>query len=101
MNIVEQKLWENNKVKLLGVTTGNKLKFDSHIANIYFKTNKKLSVLSRLASLLTFDKLKFDSHIASICFKTNQKLSVLSRMASLLTFDTKRILFKAFYESQL
>ena len=35
--IDDDKIWEINQVKLLGVTIDNKLKFDSHIANIYFK----------------------------------------------------------------
>ena len=64
----DDKIWESNKVKLLGVTIDNKLKFDSHIANI--------------------------------CFKANQKLSVLNRLVGLVTFDRKRILFKAYFESQ-
>ena len=34
-------------VKFLGITIGNKLKFDCHIANICFQANEKLSVLSR------------------------------------------------------
>ena len=34
----------------------NKLKFDSFIASICFKTNQKLSELSRLTKLLTFDE---------------------------------------------
>ena len=54
--ISDYKIWESNEVKLLDVTIDNKLKFDSHIANIFFKTNQKLSVLSRLTSLLTFDR---------------------------------------------
>ena len=66
--IGDDKIWESDEMKLLRVTIDNKLKFDNHIANV--------------------------------CFTTNQKLSVLSRLASLLTFDRKRILFKAFFESQ-
>ena len=54
--IGDYKICESNKVKLFCVTTGSKLKFDSDIANTRFKTNQKLSVLSRLASLLTFDR---------------------------------------------
>ena len=50
------KIWESNKVKLSAISTDNKLKFDSPIANICFNVNQKLSVLSRLASLLTFDR---------------------------------------------
>ena len=52
--IGNDKIWESNEDKLLGVTIDNKLKFDSHIANICFKANEKLIVVSRLASLLTF-----------------------------------------------
>ena len=53
--IGDDKIWESNEVKLWGVTVDNKLKFDSHIVNICFKANQKLSVLSRLPSLLIFD----------------------------------------------
>ena len=53
---IDDKIWGSNGVKLLGVTIDNKLKFDSHIANICFKANPKQSVLNALASLLTFDK---------------------------------------------
>ena len=35
-------VWEENKVKLLGITMDNELIFDSHILNICSKTNKKL-----------------------------------------------------------
>ena len=54
--IDDDKIWEINEVKLSAVTIDNKLKFDSIIANIFFKANQKLSVLSRLAGLLTFDR---------------------------------------------
>ena len=48
--IVHDKIWETNEVKLLGVAIDNKFKFNSHIANICFRSNQKLSELSRLAS---------------------------------------------------
>ena len=35
----DDKIWESKEVKLLGVAVDNKLKFDSHIANISFKAN--------------------------------------------------------------
>ena len=35
----DDKIWESKEVKLLGVAVDNKLKFDSHIANISFKVN--------------------------------------------------------------
>ena len=53
---VDHKIWERNKVKILGVTIGNKLRSDSHVANICFKVNQRLNLLSRLATLLTFDR---------------------------------------------
>ena len=34
-------VWEENKVKLLGITIDNEVKFDSHILNICSKANKK------------------------------------------------------------
>ena len=46
--------WEENEVKLLGITIDNELKFDKHILNICSKANKKLSSLCRLKNILTF-----------------------------------------------
>ena len=43
--IDDDKIWKSNEVKLLGVIIDNKLRFDSHIANICFKAYQKLSVL--------------------------------------------------------
>ena len=64
----ESKIWEENKVKLLGITIDNKLKFDEHVSNI--------------------------------CLKAGRKLSALTRMVRFLTFEKRRILLKAFIESQ-
>ena len=41
--ISDDKIWKSSEVKLLVVTIDNKLKFDSHISNICFKANPKLS----------------------------------------------------------
>ena len=41
-------VWEENNIKLLGITMDNELIFDSRILNICSKTNKKLSVLCKL-----------------------------------------------------
>ena len=54
--IGNDKIWKSNEIKLLGVAIDNKLKFDSHIKNIYFKAKPNLGVLRKLVSLLTFDK---------------------------------------------
>ena len=40
---IDDKIWESNKSKLLGVAINNKLK--SHIANICFKANQELNIL--------------------------------------------------------
>ena len=41
-------VWEENKVKLLGITIDTELIVYSHILNICSKANKKLGVLCRL-----------------------------------------------------
>ena len=66
--IGEHKIWEENKVKLLGVTMDSKLRFDEHVTNL--------------------------------CNKTNRKLTALIRLVKFLSFEKKRILVKAFVESQ-
>ena len=40
---IDDKIWESNKSKLLGVAINNKLK--SHIANICFNANQELNIL--------------------------------------------------------
>ena len=50
---------------------------------------------------ITIDRrLNFDDHVFSLCKKSSQKLSVLARISNYMSFDKKRILFKAFVESQ-
>ena len=49
-------IWESKKVKLLGVTIDNLLRFEDHISMICLKANKKLSILSRLSRFLSSDK---------------------------------------------
>ena len=44
-------VWEENKVKLLGITKDNELIFDSYILNTYSKANKNLSVLCKLKNI--------------------------------------------------
>ena len=56
VKVGEDKIWEGNKVKLRGIATDNTLKFDRRIFHIFLKVNQKVSVLSRLVSLLNFDR---------------------------------------------
>ena len=50
--IGKDKIKENNKVKFLGMTTDNSLKFDTNINNICTEVSQKLSVLSRMRNIL-------------------------------------------------
>ena len=68
MKVGKDQIWEEKKVRLLGITIDN--------------------------------ELKFDQHITEICLKANKKLSILSRMSKFLSFDQRRIIYKAFVESQ-
>ena len=44
--------------------------------------------------------MKFDEHVSNICIKAGRKLSALTRMTKILSFEKRRILMKAFVESQ-
>ena len=52
----KSKIWEENKVRLLGITIDNELKVDDHVSNIYLKAGRKLSALTRMAKFLLFEK---------------------------------------------
>ena len=52
----EDKIWENDTVKLLGVTIDNELKFDNHVLNICSKANQKLTALLRMKNFLSLEK---------------------------------------------
>ena len=54
----------------------------------------------KLLGVTIDNELKFDSHVKNICLKANMKLSALLRLNSYLSFEKKRILYKAFVESQ-
>ena len=54
----------------------------------------------KLLRIILDNNLKFDKHVSNICSKVNRKLSALTRVAKFLPFKKRRILFKAFIESQ-
>ena len=56
--IGERKIWEESKVKLLGVIIYNKLNFEEHVNSLCNKANKKLTALIRLVKFLSFEKKK-------------------------------------------
>ena len=60
------------------------------------KTNKKELLLG-----IKIDKdLKFDDHVNSLCEKACQKLNALARLAPYMNVKKRRIIMKAFIESQ-
>ena len=56
--ISKDQVWEEYKVKLLGIAIDNKLIFDSHFWNIYSKTKKKKCFMKTLSQNLKVFKLK-------------------------------------------
>ena len=54
--IGKDKYWEDNEVKLLGITIDNNLKFNAYTNNICTKANQKLHVLSRMMNILNFEQ---------------------------------------------
>ena len=44
--------------------------------------------------------LKFDFHMLKVCSKANRRLTILSRMFKFLTFEKRRVIIKAYFESQ-
>ena len=54
----------------------------------------------KLLGIPLHNNLKFDKHVSNICSKANRKLSALIRVVKFLPFKKRRILFKAFIESQ-
>jgi len=54
----------------------------------------------KLLGVTIDDDLKFDQHITTLCVKANHKLTALNRIGRFLSVEKKRILYKAFVESQ-
>ena len=55
---------------------------------------------AKLLGITIDNDLKIDRHVSDICLKANRKLSALVRTSNFLTLDKRRIVFKAFVESQ-
>ena len=54
----------------------------------------------KLLGIMIDNHLKIDKHISLLCAKAIRKLSALAGISYYLTFHQKRILIKAFFESQ-
>ena len=52
--IGDEKIWETNEQRLLGINIGKNLSFESHIANICTEANSKLTAIARYSRLFSF-----------------------------------------------
>jgi ribonuclease P/MRP protein subunit RPP40 len=52
----EERIWESQSEKLLGVTVDKKLNFNLHLRNLCKKVNHKISALARMVRFLSFHK---------------------------------------------
>ena len=66
-----------------------------------WKTTKFLTVNCEKLLEMKFDnKLKFNEHVSGLCKKVSQKLHALPRIAHYLSTEKRRIIMKAFINSQ-
>ena len=56
VKIGDEKIWENEKQKLLGIEIGRNLNFDDHVISLCKKAGRKLAVLARLSKFMSFKK---------------------------------------------
>ena len=54
----------------------------------------------KLLGIIIDNKLDFNEHVTNLCKKASQKLQALTRVASFIDTSNRRILMKAFIESQ-
>ena len=69
-DIGNDRIWESNYVKLLGINIDRSLKFDFHMLNVCSKANRKLTILSRMFKFLTFKKRRV---LIKACFESQFK----------------------------
>ena len=53
-NIENEKMWENNKQKLLGLDIDRNLNFNEHVSSLCRKASTRLSVLPSLSNFMIF-----------------------------------------------
>ena len=69
---------------------------DASIGDASLKNSTKETLLG----ILIDSELSFDQHVSSICGKDSKKFYALGRIASFMSFKKRRIIMKAFIESQ-
>ena len=55
-NVGQTMIWEQNKVKLLGVNIDSKLSFNDHVTSLCVKAGRKITALTRIARSPTTEK---------------------------------------------
>ena len=56
VRVGDEKIWESQSEKLLGMIVDKKLNFDLHLRSLCRKVNQKVSALARIVSILPFSK---------------------------------------------
>ena len=105
------KIWEEENVKLLGVTIDNKLRFDDHLSEVCKKAENKLSALTRIFRFLSFGKRRllvkgfFESQfkycplVWMFCSrKINNKINALHKRALTLIYEDYNSTFEELLE---
>ena len=71
-------------------------KCNASIGNHLIENSKQ----QKLLGVLLDNNLKFEKHVNNLCTKASQKLSALCRVSSFMSSGQKRIIMKAFINSQ-
>ena len=74
----------------------SKSSIETKIGGVSVKSSK----METLLGVSIDSELNFENHISDICSKVSRKLSALGRIAGYITLEKRRMLFKAFIESQ-
>ena len=78
------------------ILVSNKKTEKVKINNVVLTSN----VEEKLLGVTLDSELKFEKHMTDICNKASQKVHVLSKITSYMSLSKRRILLKAFVESQ-
>ena len=105
------KVLETSSQKLFKWFKNNFMKANSDKSHLLLSCNEPSTLVIDGSSIetntkevllgITIDKdLKFDDHVNSLCKKACQKLNALARLAPYMSVEKRRIIMKAFIESQ-
>ena len=74
----------------------SKSTIETKIGSVSVKSSK----MKTLLGFSIYSELNFENHISNICSKVSKKPCALGRIAGYITLEKRRMLFKAFIESQ-